>query len=190
MELLLGCGHRREKLMGLPGSNLKWDKLVTLDIVGAVKPDILCDLMQIPWAPIVTNTVGERCIDKNSGLFKGSYFDEIHAYEVMEHLGAQGDYKIFFAQFREIFRMLKPGGHFFATVPSRFSPWLWGDPGHTRVSYQESFSFMSQKIIAANRKANTPMSDYSEVWPPVYDFEIVASTDTHTVHSFCLRAIK
>jgi hypothetical protein len=190
MELLLGCGHRRDKLLGLPGGELKWSKqLVTVDIVGACKPDILCDLTQYTWFGNALTTIGKAVL-KSDRTFRENFYDEIHAYEVMEHLGAQGDYRLFFAQFRTIFDLLKAGGHFFATVPSRYSPWLWGDPSHSRVIYQESLSFLSQKIIASNRKQNTPMSDFTEVWPENYNFEIVASTDNHMTHAFCLRAIK
>jgi len=52
------------------------------------------------------------------------FFDEVHAYEVLEHLGRQGDYRSFFATFANIYRVLVPGGLLLATVPSRYSGWL------------------------------------------------------------------
>jgi SAM-dependent methyltransferase len=52
--------------------------------------------------------------------------------------------KAFFAHFSEIWRVLKPLGHLFATVPANTSPWLWGDPGHRRVISLESLTFLDQ----------------------------------------------
>jgi hypothetical protein len=187
-ELLLGCGFSRAKLLGLPGKKLEWQDLITLDNNSACAPDIICDLDQTRWLPYAVTKSGTRAIVYPMGVFIRDFFDEVHAYEVLEHLGSQGDAPAFFDTFWNIHRMLKPGGHLFATCPSRYSPWLWGDPSHRRVIYQESLSFLSQKIIEQNRKAGTQMSDFRELWN--LDFEIVASTDNHSYHQFCLRANK
>ena len=76
-ELLIGCGRRREKLMYDQSSPelSQWQGLVTLDINLDHKPDVAHDLTTLPY-PFDDNT-----------------FDEIYAYEVLEHTGAQGDYK-------------------------------------------------------------------------------------------------
>jgi SAM-dependent methyltransferase len=168
-ELLLGCGNSREKLLGLGGEKLEWRNLTTLDCTGECQPDIIWDLNICPW-PIEDNS-----------------YDEIHAYEVMEHLGAQGDYLSFFAHFTEIWRILKPDGHFFATVPSRFSVWLWGDPGHRRAIMRESLIFLEQKNYQ-QQVGRTHMADYRHVWKG--DFKVIASGDDHVKHTFALRAIK
>jgi predicted SAM-dependent methyltransferase len=120
--------------------------------------------------------------------FKSSIFDEVHAYEVLEHLGHQGDAAAFFGCFANIHRILIPGGFLFATVPSRHSPWAWGDPSHRRVIQQESLAFLSQNIIKQNRARGTQMSDFSDLWN--LDFQIIASSDDHINHKFCLQAIK
>lgn len=187
-ELLLGCGHNRQKMMALPGEPLAWRDLITLDNNPYCEPDIYCDLDMTFWRPNAVTDKGVKPIVHPMGGFIQNFFDEVHAYEVLEHLGMQGDVASFFATFRNIHSILKPGGHLFATVPSRYSPWLWGDPSHRRVIYQESLNFLSQKIIKENRVAHTSMSDFSELWDR--DFDIVASTDNHTTHAFCLRAIK
>ena len=50
--------------------------------------------------------------------FDNDTFDEIHAYEVLEHVGKQGDYIFFFAQFSDLYRILKPNGLLVAMSPS------------------------------------------------------------------------
>src|SRR3546814_9594459 len=77
--------------------------------------DIVHDLDVMPW-PVESDV-----------------FDEVHAYEVLEHLGSQGDFRSFFAHFGEIYRALKDGGILFATVPAWDSVWAWADPSHRRV---------------------------------------------------------
>ena len=114
MELLIGCGVSREKKIYIPGKQ-EWSNLVTLDNNPDRYPDVLYDLMLTPLP------------------FEENSFDEIHAYEVLEHTGQQGDWRWFFRQWMDFWRILKPGGRFFATVPHWQSPWALGDPSHSRV---------------------------------------------------------
>ena len=85
-ELLIGCGSNHEKKIVYDGIN-DWSNLITLDYNKDHNPDICWDLLSLPLP------------------FKDQEFDEIHAYEVLEHLGQQGDYKLFFAQFSEFWRL-------------------------------------------------------------------------------------
>lgn len=188
-ELLLGCGFSRQKLLANRGDPLEWRDLVTLDHNEKCKPDLIADLDERGvWAIFNEGETdqGRKCLD---GVFlKANFFAEVHAYEVLEHLGTQGDAPAFFNTFNNIHRVLVPGGFLFATVPSRHSPWVWGDPSHRRVIQQESLVFLSQKRIAANRARGTQMSDFSDLWSN--DFEIIASADDHINHKFCLQAVK
>ena len=140
-ELLLGCGRSRQKRMGVGA--LSWTDLTTLDLYPECEPDILWDLNITPW-PLSDNA-----------------YDEVHAYEVLEHLGRQGDYEAFFAHFSEIWRVLKPGGRLFATVPALNSPWLWGDPGHCRTISLESLTFLDQSEYTRQTEF---MTDYRNVY--------------------------
>ncbi len=167
MEILLGAGSSRIKKLTVPGRE-DWDGLVTVDFNDAHKPDIVHDLTVVPLP------------------FADDVADEIHAYEVMEHLGQQGDFKAFFAQFSDYWRILKPGGLFFGTSPATHSRWLWGDPGHTRVIQFESLIFLRQTSYAA--VGNTPMSDYRFCYQA--DFDIVHSAVKDETYCYVLRAVK
>jgi SAM-dependent methyltransferase len=196
-ELLLGCGHARDKRLAPPNGKQAWSDLVTLDKYKSCDPDLLCDLDKLDWyvTPVnqalqgtITDKVGYLADQGPVHQLTPNYFDEVHAYEVLEHLGSQGDATSFFAHFRNIHRILKPDGHLCATCPSRYSPWLWGDPSHRRAITQESLVFLSQEHITANRKAKTAMSDFTALWD--LDFRIIRSSDNQRTHEFILQAIK
>jgi SAM-dependent methyltransferase len=91
--------------------------------------------------------------------FADGEFDELHAYEVLEHLGHQGDWRFFCDEWNEYHRILKPGGVFFASVPAPNSPWVWGDPSHTRHIPPQTLTFLSQKEYA-DQVGMTAMSDF------------------------------
>jgi hypothetical protein len=138
-ELLIGCGHTRMKRLGINGRE-GWTDLVTLDSNPDCKPDVIHDLDAIPYP------------------FGSDTFDEIHAYHVLEHCGRQGDWKFFFAQWSELWKIIKPGGVFCGIVPHHSSPWAWGDPSHTRIISVESFTFLDQDSYADCGK--TSMTDF------------------------------
>jgi SAM-dependent methyltransferase len=126
---------------------------VTLDLDPTTNPDVLWDLNTLPYP------------------FDSDSFDEIHAYEVLEHCGSQGDWRFFFAQFQELWRILKPGGRLIFTVPAPGSVWVWGDPGHTRAIPPEQMIFLSQAEYE-KQVGKTAMTDYRHVYSA--DFEAQA----------------
>jgi hypothetical protein len=167
-ELLIGCGNSREKILSLKGQE-SWSNLTTLDFYKECSPDVVWDLTQIPL-PFADNS-----------------FDEIHAYEVLEHTGKQGDWEFFFAQFSDFWRILKPNGVLFAKCPSLQSRWAWGDPSHTRILQPENLLFLSQAEYTA-RVGVTPMSDFRRVYKA--DFETIYSAENQDTFAFALKAIK
>lgn len=174
-ELIIGCGkngHWEKNLkMLLIKSTQTFDNPTTLDINPQMEPDIIHDLNQTPY-PFEDNT-----------------FDEIHAYEVLEHLGQQGDIKTFYQPYNELYRILKPGGLLIASTPKYDSIWAWGDPGHTRIINQGTLAFLSKRLTATTRKHN-PMSDYREIGNATCDFEAIATTNLNESLIFALKAIK
>jgi SAM-dependent methyltransferase len=154
-ELLLGAGNRREKKLYRQGQQFFVD-LTTLDIDPGCCPDVLWDLNVRPLP------------------FADGQFDEVHAYEVLEHVGRQGDWRGFFAEFAEYYRILKPGGVLVLSCPRWDSPWAWGDPGHTRVLSAHTFTFLSREQYIA-QIGQTPMTDYRAVWSG--DFVLVHESE-------------
>ena len=145
--LMLGCGHSELE------SRMKDDfkgkrEWTTLDMNPDCKPDHLFDL---------------------SGLEEGdelpcSGFAEIHAYEVMEHFGYQGDYNGFFNTFAAIWRALDGGGKFYSSSPRWNSPWAWGDPGHTRIVGNQQVAYVCKSSY--EQIGRTQMTDYRRFVDP------------------------
>lgn len=168
-ELLIGCGNDRRKKIKHGDIQSDWKSLTTLDVDPSTKPDVVWDLNVLPYP------------------FESDSFDEIHAYEVLEHVGKQGDWRSYFDQFSELWRILKPGGLLVGSVPMWDSPWAWGDPGHTRVITQGSLIMLSQAIYEAE-VGNTSMTDYRPFYKA--DFEPVAFNEAEHTFSFILKAKK
>lgn len=166
--LLLGAGSSRKKILGLTGDtgDFSNDDLTTLDMVAAHKPDVIHDLNRRPL-PFNDNT-----------------FDEIHAYEVLEHIGRQGDWEEFFQEFAEYWRILKTDGVLLATVPLWSSMSAWGDPSHTRVISNMTLSFLSQEVYARDI-GKTVMSDFRGIWKK--NFAVVFADDTEGNFCFGLQ---
>lgn len=210
-ELLLGCGRRRDKRVHVPGLPQRpWQNLTTLDWDVSVKPDIRCDLNAMtPWfgwvgdqeprfdTPLPQPPLAGRCRGIQAGWiareFVSDYWDEIHAYEVLEHLGQQGDAHSFLAHFGEIWRLLKPNGYLCATVPSWHSRWLWADPSHRRAILPESLVFLDQEQYAlqCDGPNPTPMSDFRTSCGYTADFRLIDShDDRRATFTFILQAVK
>jgi SAM-dependent methyltransferase len=167
-ELLIGCGNDRRKKVSFADSPTEWTELTTLDVDPSCHPDVRHDLNKLPY-PFLPNT-----------------FDEIHAYEVLEHCGRQGDYRFFFAQFDEFWRILKPGGYFIGSAPMWDSMWAWGDPGHTRIITKGSLVFLNQKEY--EQVGTTAMTDYRRIYKG--NFETCGIVEENDNFGFVLRAIK
>lgn len=163
----LGCGHRKALDMGPTNRPAEYEH-ITLDIDRSVDPTVVHSLDIVPYP------------------FRDNSADEIHAYDVIEHCGRQGDWMYFFTQFEEIWRILKPGAYFFASVPSMDSPWLWGDPGHRRAVHPYQLSFLDRSFYA--QCGQTKCTDYR----PFYrgDLALVDSADDGDSFRFVLQARK
>jgi SAM-dependent methyltransferase len=168
-ELLIGAGNSRSKKVRHGDLSEDWKNLTTLDIDPMSSPDVVHDLNVIPYP------------------FEDDSFDEIHAYDVLEHLGAQGNWRSFFAQFSELHRILKPGGVLCALVPAWDSPWAWGDPGHTRVITKGTLFFLSQQAYK-DEVGKTNLTDYRHCYKG--DFELIAENESEHQYGFILKAIK
>jgi len=160
--LVLGAGASDTMRVGLSpvgkgqcpktfGEAFKPENIWKVDINPKCNPRIVHDLEVFPW-PLPTG-----------------YFNEIHAYEVLEHLGTVGDYKFFFQLWRQMWDLLAPDGVVAASTPWWQSVWAWQDPGHKRVYSTELFVYLNQDEYAS-QIGRTSMTDYREFWPPPYHF--------------------
>ena len=169
MNLLIGCGRTRDKRL-MRQSQPEWDNLVTLDIEACHKPDILWDLESPEPIPL-----------------PDCHFDEIHAYHVLEHTGRQGDWRFFFRQWADFYRLLKPASVFFGICPDIKSPWAWGDPGHTRIIGPECLTFLDQSQYE-KQVGKSSMTDYRSVFQG--DFDVLLSESDGSEFRFAIQAIK
>ena len=142
-ELILGAGNYDKKRLWLDTN--EYQNPITLDIDESCKPNVVWDLNKHPLP------------------FKDEEFDEIHAYDILEHLSKQGDYKFFFSEFSEYWRILKPDGRFHASVPRWDRKWAWGDPGHTRVFPVELVTYLDQDEYE-EQIGITQMTDYRDIY--------------------------
>jgi SAM-dependent methyltransferase len=175
--LLIGAGQRRDKVVIVKEDEKNYlaftpieGEIVTLDINPDHHPDYLWDLNDRPLP------------------FADNEFDEIHAYEVLEHVGRQGDYRSFFEEFAEYWRILKPGGRLIGTCPHHASEWAWGDPSHVRILTAGTFLFLSQAKYT-ELVGKTPMSDFRYLYKADFDIKARVNTGEGGLY-FVLEAVK
>lgn len=166
-SLLIGCGAARDRRVLQPFGPNAWSNLTTLDHNPDYNPDVVHDLESLPL-PFAANS-----------------FDEIHAYEVLEHTGRQGDWRFFLDQFSDFWRILQPGGFLCGTCPT--GVWVWGDPSHSRAIQPESFVFLDQTEYA-RQAGKTSMSDFRSVYKA--DFQAIAIELNRLNFAFVLKAHK
>lgn len=169
-ELVLGCGNYRKKRIYLDDD--EYINPTFVDIDRNTNPDILWDLNKLPLP------------------FENDEFDEIHAYDVLEHLGTQGDINRFFYEFSEYYRILKNDGMFFISCPGYNTKWAWGDPGHTRIMTKETFTYLNQGLYNI-QVGKTQMTDYRDKWKGNFQLvqALLADNDNDS-NSYILRCIK
>ena len=156
--LLLGCGNvhnKRIKFSGdlddpaaiekIIGRGSPWEKFEDYSRLHLhdIDPE-LCTKFDHKVADGSVQTFALHDLNALPYPWDDESFDEIHAYEVLEHCGSQGDGDFFFGQFNEFWRMLKPGGYFMLSVPMWDAEVAWGVPDHRRVMPPGLFGFLTE----------------------------------------------
>ena len=171
-SLLLGAGNSREKKIVWAG-NTEWaGKLTTLDMDPDCCADVVMDydgLGKRSWR----HPLGKRL------PFAENTFDELGAFDTLEHVGKQGDWKGFFLEFGEYHRILKPGGLFYIIVP--IGEDAFADPGHTRFFQLNYFGFLSQEFYARNMALKTTCTDYRWAWRKDFDVLYLDKSGGHHI---------
>ncbi len=169
MELLAGCGSRRTKSIRINDKS-EWTDLVTLDLNPDHNPNVVWDLNVRPLP------------------FEDDKFDEIHLYEVCEHLGQQGNFRAWFDEWSEWWRILKPSGVIVGTSPHWSSPWAWMDPGHVRAMGPEILTYLHQPAYT-DQVGKTSITDYRFCYRADFDI-VLCNVDDKRNFQFGLRAVK
>ena len=144
------------------------ERRVTLDIDPASHPDLLWDANVTPYP------------------FLDGAFEAIHAFEVLEHLGTQGDWRSWFHLWDEFYRLLEPGGFVTASVPRADSIWAWGDPGHTRIVAEPMLYYLHRPFY--DQVGTTSATDYRAFF--VSDWDIVRLERTRERMLFALQPVR
>jgi SAM-dependent methyltransferase len=118
--------------------------------------------------------------------FPDDEFDELAAYDVLEHLGRQGDWRRWFNEMAEYHRILKPGGYFGILVPINNE--AFADPGHTRFFGANHFAMLSQKYYEERQSAGTPFTDYRWYWKCNFDVVLLEQCDDHHIAAMLRKA--
>lgn len=130
----------------------KQEGYVNVDVMPSVDADMYYDLelLPLPWPD------GE--------------VDEILMNHFLEHLELN-DPAIWFAWWRDIHRILKPGGQVVVIFPRWNSEDAYGDPGHMMVLTHQRFLYLSKKAYAVARERKLNMTQY----PLGFDFDIIVA---------------
>lgn len=157
-SLLLGAGNCRLKKLRFPTPD--WSgPLTTIDM----NPNCGADVV--------------RSLEERPLPFDDEQFDELGAYDVLEHIGKQGDWRGFFDEFAEYHRILKPGGTFGIIVPIGND--YHADPGHTRFFSASWFLFLDQDKYAERLAEGVPVTDYRWYWKKQFDTLLMENIEGH-----------
>jgi hypothetical protein len=131
MKLNMGCGHNKQ------------EGYVNVDHSAVCKPDLVCNLEEIPW-PWEDDSVQEV-------LFN----------HCLEHLGA--DPKKFLAIMTELYRVCRDGAVVVINVPHPRHDDFIGDPTHVRIISPQLLSLFNRELNDMWQQggfANTPLAHY------------------------------
>lgn len=174
-SLLLGGGRDHRKRIFQKGASSEWSgELTVLDMDPNCGANVVWDLEYRPLP------------------FEDNSFDEMGAYDVLEHVGRQGDWRGWFEEMAEYHRILKPGGIFGILVP--IGEDALADPGHTRFFQANWFGFCSRKFYDVNTERRAAFTDYrwylNSVHPQL-NFDVIDINQSSGHHlAVILRAVK
>ena len=185
-SLMVGAGFSpvKRKILATTSAPEEDTAWTTLDMNEACNPDILFSLERIEYDPDPNVSGGLNRIPVGDETF-----DEVHAYEVLEHFGKQGDYVGYFRGFREWWRIIKPGGYLIGTCPAWNSIWAWSDPGHCRMINHGTLTYLCKDLY--DKLGKNQASDYRSYVDPCW-WELEHSMnpkDCPEAYVFALRKV-
>ena len=138
----LGCGQRPE-----PGC-------VGLDLFATGEGIHACNLYALPWridCPAVGNERWCSCAPPVPGMscphvIPDASVDYLVATHFLEHVPSWD------AHFREVYRVLKPGGYYKIIAPYHQSVRAWMDPDHKQPISEHRFLYLNQEWLRKNKR--------------------------------------
>ena len=173
-SLLLACGNDRSKQIKRSEDDDWSQPLTTIDIDPNCGADIKWDLSKtgIPHCRLP---------------FDDDTFDEIGAFNVLEHWGSQGDWKFYFTEFAEYWRILKPDGVMLIIVPIGVD--ALADIGHTRFFSMDSFKFLAQKWYEIELGKGKNVSDYRWFWKHNFETLHLENIGNHHIGAILKKVV-
>lgn len=164
-SLLIGCGRNHIKQVQY-GGKAEWaGKLTTMDINPNIGADIVFDMDDV-------------AVRGGSLPFPDETFDELAMFNCAEHWGRQGDFRGWFHECGEYWRILKQGGLMSILVP--IGKDALADPGHTRFFQQNWFNFLAQAFYELNEVKATCFTDYRGwAWNKNFDILFMQEHEGH-----------
>ncbi len=160
-SLLIGCGTDHRKKVYLTGQEDWIGELTKIDMNPNCGADLLLDM-------------SVRCTHMP---FEDETFDELGAFDTLEHWGGFGDWKAWFDEMPEYHRILKPNGTFSIIVPIGLD--AIADPGHTRFFHQNHFGFLNRDFYERNVSEGTSFTDYRWYLKRYWDILHLANQEGH-----------
>jgi len=163
--LILGVGNCKIRRVKADNKALDYSdsKVTSIDMNPDCNPTICMELGGIG---------GERKLP-----FEDESFDEINAYDTLEHWGVQGDWKGYFREFEEYHRILRVGGQMCVLVPRGSD--AFADPGHVRFFSANHFGMLNQAFYQENTDKGTSCTDYRWFWKKNFDISFYEKSDHH-----------
>ena len=177
-SLLIGCGNNHTKQVCYDGITEWTGELTKMDINPNCGADVLFDMERL-FNPDLSAGLCADCREPPMGRlpFADNTFDEIGCYNTLEHWGRQGDFRGWFHECGEYWRILKPGGLMSILVPVGED--ALADPGHTRFFQANWFGFLSQAFYEGNDQLKTCYTDYRWLWRLNFDVLYLKEHDGH-----------
>lgn len=178
-SLLIGCGRNHTKQVQYAGSAEWAGELTTMDINPNCGADIVFNMEMLFRPESVFSEPGDGRLPSMGQLpFDNDTFDEIGCYNAMEHWGRQGDFRGWFHECGEYWRILKPGGLMSILVPVGKD--ALADPGHTRFFEGNYFGFLSQAFYERNEVLGSCFTDYRGwAWKKNFDILFMQEHEGH-----------
>jgi SAM-dependent methyltransferase len=84
--------------------------------------------------------------------FESDYFDSVSAYDFLEHIprvavSAAATRFPFIETMNEVWRVLKPGGHFYASTPAYPHAAAFQDPTHVNILTRETHLYFTRPLL-------------------------------------------